>query len=273
LTAADLEVLVGGRPVEGLALTKGGSSNKLVFLVFDSSSISSNLLNKSKKIAQDTILKADSRVRFVVMGIDPYAGLRPVCGPTADKELIIDSIARSVTAKRNEYFRSRATDGTAILDAYPNGQSRDPTSVTTAEGESRRDLQEDRQVADVLITSLRTLNGILRRFPESDKVVHLYSCGIPAGATNDYSQVVHPGDAISLPSKNVMSSPDRIIYDQIRSAGQALKNNGALAFLINPGGTRVGEDDVARANSRSRCWSKKAAAGISRAPTRTSSRP
>ncbi len=244
LTAADLEVLVGGRPVEGFALTKGGSLNKLVFLVFDSSSISSNLLNKSKKIAQDTISKADSRVRFVVMGIDPYAGLRPICGPTADKELIIDSIARSVTAKRNEYFRSRATDGTAILDAYPNGQGRDPTSVTTAVGESRRDLQEDRQVADVLITSLRTLNEVLRRFSESDKVVHLYSSGIPAGATNDYSQVVYPGDAISLPSKNAMSSPDRVIYDQIKSAGQSFRQNGALAFFINPGGTRVGEDDV-----------------------------
>jgi hypothetical protein len=243
LTSADLEVQVGGRPVEGFALTKGGSLNKLVFLVFDSSSISSNLLNKSKKIVQDTISKADNRVRFVVMSIDPYAGLKPICGPTGDKDLVSQSIAKSVTAKKTDYFRSRATDGTAIRDTYPRGQGKDPLSVTTAVEGSRRDLQEDRQVADVLITSLRTLNNILRRFPESDKVVHLYSCGIPAGATSDHSQVVYPGDGSYAPSRNDVAAPDRVIYDQIKAAGQSLRQNGALAFFVNPGGTRVGEDD------------------------------
>jgi hypothetical protein len=242
LTAADLQVKLGGNPVEDFALTKGGSQNTLVFLVFDTASISSNLLSKSKKIAESTVSPADSQVRFVVMTIDPYAGLKPICGPTADKRLVVKNISKSVTAKRSDYFESRATDGTGIRDAYPDWHSKDPRQVTI-EGKNR-DLQEDRQVANVLVTSLVTLNNILRRFPESDKVVHLYSCGIPTGATADHTQVVYLGDGVTAPSRADMSSPDRVIYDQIKAAGQSLKKNGALVSIVNPSGTRVGEDDA-----------------------------
>jgi hypothetical protein len=244
LTASDVQVTVGGAPVEDIALTRGGSQHKLIFLIFDTASMSSNLLSKSKKIAESTVTPAGKQVRFVVMTIDPYAGLRPVFGPTTDKALVVKEVAKSVTAKRTDYFLSRATDGTGIRDAYPDWHAKDPLSVSTSVDSKKRDLQEDRQVANVLITSLVTLNNILRRFPESDKVVHLYSCGIPAGATSDNSEVVYAGDGSSLPSKNAMSSPDRAIYDQIKAAGLGLKNNGALVSIINPGGTRVGEDDA-----------------------------
>jgi hypothetical protein len=244
LTAADLQVTVGGNPVEDFALTRGGSQNTLVFLVFDTASIGSNLLSKSKKIAESTVSPANSQVRFVVMTIDPYAGLRPICGPTTDKRLVAKNISKSVTAKRSDYFQSRATDGSGIRDAYPDWHTPDLLSASTSAVGKMRDLQEDRQVANVLITSLVTLNNILRRFPESDKVVHLYSCGIPTGATADHTQVVYLGDGATAPSRVDMSSPDRVIYDQIKAAGQSLKKNGALVSIVNPGGTRVGEDDA-----------------------------
>ncbi len=241
LTAADLEVLVGGSAVEGFTLTKSESSNKLVFLVFDTASLGSNLLSKSKKIAESTVSQAGGRVRFVVMTIDPYAGLRPVCGPTADKARVTRTVGKSVTAKRSDYNQSRATDGTGIRDAYPDWRPKDALTALTSRDGDKRDLQEDRQVADVMINSLNTLNEVLHRFPESDKIIHLFSCGIPTAATANHTVVNYPGDGDSRPSKVEMSTPDRATYDQINGAGRSLKRNGALAFFINPGGTRVGD--------------------------------
>ncbi len=241
LTAADLDVLLGGRPIEGFTLTKGGARNKLVFLVFDTASISSNLLSKSKKIAEGTVFQADSRVRFIVMSIDPFAGLRVIFGPSADKESVTGSIAKSVVAKQGDYFKSREASGTGIRDAYPEWAGKTPSRI--AKQEKDRDQQQDRQVAAALITSLRTLNDVLRRFPESDKIVHLHSAGITSGATTNRSQIIFNDQGDVSASDNVqLSSPDTVLFNQIKSAGQSFKASGALVFVVNPAGTRVGGD-------------------------------
>jgi len=241
LTPADLEVLVSGSPVEDFKLTKGGSQDKLVFLVFDTASISSNLLSKSKNIAEKAVSQADGQVRFVVMSIDPFQGLRAIFGPSTDKESVIKSITKSVTAKQSDYFRSREASGTGIRDAYPQWADKTPSRM--AKQEKDRDQQQDRQVAAAIITSLRTLDEILRRFPESDKVVHLHSAGIALGATTNRSLLVFDEQGDVSSSKNVeVSSPDRVLFDQIRGAGQSFKASGALLFLVNPAGTRVGGD-------------------------------
>ncbi|OGD22207.1 MAG: hypothetical protein A2W03_06600 [Candidatus Aminicenantes bacterium RBG_16_63_16] len=241
LTAADLDVLAGGSPVEGFALTKGGSLNKLIFLVFDTASISPNLLSKSKKIAEKTVSQADGYVRFIVMSIDPLAGLRPICGPTTDKGLVAKCITKSVVAKQSDYFRSREASGTGIRDAYPEWAGKTPSRM--AKQEKDRDLQQDRSVAAGIIASLRTLNDVLRRFPESDKIVHLHSAGIASSATTNRSQIIfsEQGD-VSSPENAQLSSPDAVLFDQIKSAGRSLRACGALLFLVNPAGTRVGED-------------------------------
>ena len=239
LTPADLEVLVSGKPVGDYGLTKGGSQNKLVFLVFDTASISSNLLSKSKKIAEKAVSQAPDQVRFVVMTIDPGAGLRPVCGPSTDKEFILRTMAKSVVSKESGYFRSRATSDTGIRDTYPEWRNNTPATT------SKRNHQEDRQVGTIIVTSLWTLNSILARFPQSDKVVHLYSCGIPLGATVNRSKFTLDRNPNTGVEHNVeLSSPDAVIYDQIKGAGQSIKKSSALLFLINPGGTRGGQDDA-----------------------------
>ena len=99
LTAADLEVRLGGRPVSDFTLTKGGSKDKLLFLVFDTASLGSNALSVSKEIAQSTIARAGEGVRFVVMSIDPGAGLKLICGPTTEREATGAAISRSVGSK------------------------------------------------------------------------------------------------------------------------------------------------------------------------------
>ena len=239
LTAADLTVTIAGQPISDFSLTKGGSQNKLVFLVFDTASLSSNLLAKSKKIAQSVVSPADAGVRFVVMSIDPGAGLKAVCGPTTDKEMVSQSIAKSIASKSNVLFRRSASD----MGSYP------------ADGftESRNDGRQERQVGTIIITSLRTLNAVLGRFPESDKVVQLYSSGIPQVATLDPSAVsrpnlpTDPSNVNWAPSQSRSSDPpaaDSTTLDEIGSLGQGMKKNGALLFAVDVAGTRIGENSA-----------------------------
>jgi hypothetical protein len=241
LTSADLEVLVGSRPIEGFTLTKGGSQNKLVFLIFDTASMNSNLLSKSKKIAEKTISQADGHVRYIVMAIDPFLGLRAIGGPSTDKGFVTRSLAKSVTAKQSDHFRSRAEAGTGIRDAYPEWADKTPSRM--AKQQKDRDFQQDRQVAAAIITSLRTLNEILRRFPESDKIVHLHTAGIASGAATNRALMVFDGQGDVSSSENVeISTPDKVLFDQIKGAGQSLRTSGSLVFVVNPAGTRVGQD-------------------------------
>lgn len=258
LTAADLEVKLAGSPISDFTLTKGGSTNKLVFLVFDTASLSSNLLSKSKKIAVSSVavssvaLAGDS-ARFVVMSIDPGAGLRPICGPTTDKALVTKTIGKSISSKSDSNLRALATDSSSFVDtrqAYRIGAQGAPMALATR-GMDYRDVErQDRQVGTILITSLRTLDAVIGRFPESDKVVQLYSSGIPQLATLNHSsinQATVPTFSTS-PTWVVSAEPgsaDSVTLDEIRSLGQGVKKSGALLFAVDMAGTRIGEDSTA----------------------------
>ena len=196
----DLEVKLGGRPVASFTLTKGDSPNKLMFLVFDTASLGSNALSVSKKIAQATVARAADGVRFVVMSVDPGAGLNLVCGPTTDRETAAAGIAGSIVSK------IRSPGGTIIND------------------------------------SLRTLSGVLARSPESNKVVHFYSGGIPQGPMLDRSPIkryTDVGDSPAptyFPDLDNFTSPGTEAYEQIRSTGRAIKKSGAVLFAIDAAG-------------------------------------
>jgi hypothetical protein len=238
LTAGDLEVDLNGSGVDHFSLAKGGSPKKIVFLVFDTASQPYNLLAKSKKIAEAVVSQAESQARYLLLTIDPGSGLKVILGPSDDRLQVARAVNQLVIAKQSDYFRSRAASGTEIRDVYP--QWRDSTPSRMQKTQRDKDRQADRQMAAVIISSLRTLNVILARFPESGKIVHLYSCGIPMEAAESRSLFVFEEDVLS--SNNVeISSPDKAIYDQINGIGQNLKKSGAILFLINPAGMRVGE--------------------------------
>jgi hypothetical protein len=240
LTAGDLEISLNGNRVEDITLAKGASSKKIIFLVFDSASEPYNLLAKSKKIAEAVVSQSEGQARFVVMTIDPYAGLKVILGPSDSRQQTAQAVNKFVVAKKADYFQSRAASGTAIRDDYPQWRGKGLPQMLKAETD--RDRQEDKQLASVIITSLTTLNAILTRFPGSSKIVHLYSCGIPTEATEDRSLLTFDEKGDISSTKNVeISSPDRVIYDQIKGIGQKLRQNGVLLFLINPAGMRVGE--------------------------------
>ena len=143
LRADDLEVKLDGRRVAAFTLIKGESPKKLVFIIFDTASLGSNALSVSKKIAQSTVAQAGQGVRFVIMSVDPGAGLNLICGPTTERETAAAGIAGFIVSK------IRSPGGTIIID------------------------------------SLRTLSVVLAQFPESNKVVHFYSGGIPQGPMLD----------------------------------------------------------------------------------------
>ena len=252
LTAADLEVKLAGNPISDFTLAKGASQNKLVFLVFDTATLSSNLLSRSKKIAQSAVSQIGDGVQFVVMSIDPGAGLKSICGPTADKELVSKSIARSVASKSSIPFRGSATDSSRFVDTPQADKpyaGNGGFSLADRVMEGRDDQRQERQVGTVLLASLRTLNAVLTRFPESDKVVEFYSSGIPQLAAMDPSAVSRP----SLPtdrsdgSRAWPSEPpsvDSSTLDDINSLGQGIKNTGAVLFAIDMAGARLGEDNI-----------------------------
>ena len=226
LGADDLEVKLGGRRVAAFTLIKGESPNKLVFIIFDTASLGSNALSVSKKIAQSTVAQAGQGVRFVVMSVDPGAGLNLICGPTTERETAAAGIAGSIVSKVQS-----AAIGVSVVDGI-------------AGPAPRQVREEDReQIGTIIIDSLRTLSRVLAGFPESNKVVHFYSGGIPQGPMLDLSPVkryTYLG-AETLPVTSYQdlqnfTSPSTETDEQIMGAGRAIKKSGAVLFAINTAG-------------------------------------
>ena len=223
LTAADLEVKLAGNPVSDFTLTKGGSKDKLLFLVFDTASLGSNALSVSKEIAQSTIARAGEGVRFVVMSVDPGAGLKLICGPTTEREAAGAAISRSIASK----FWSHDLDSSGINRvAAP-----DPARIQ----------KEDREIGPIVIGSLRTLGAVVGRFTESDKVVQFYSGGIPQGAMVQRSTIPQYIGYTNAWVPESFTSPETDTYYRIMSCGQGIKKSGALLFAINAAGVVTGE--------------------------------
>ncbi len=239
LTTADLEIQINGSRVDEFTLSKGGSDQKMIFLVFDTASQPYHLLGKSKRIAAELVSRIEGRSRFVVMTIDPGSGLRVIQGPNDDRKETTRSVNQFVLARQSDYLQSRAAAGTEIRDVYP--EWRDSTPGRMKKTERDLDRQADRQLAAVIISSLRTLNAILGRFPESSKIVHLYSCGIPLQAAANRSLIVFDEKDVASANNVEISSPDNTMYNQISNLGRNLRETGTILFLINPAGTRVGE--------------------------------
>jgi hypothetical protein len=230
----DLEVKLGGGRVAAFSLIKGESPNKLVFIIFDTASLGSNALSVSKKIAQATVARAGQGVRFVVMSVDPGAGLNLICGPTTDRETAAAGIAGSIVSK----IRSPGLDVSVV-----NGIAAPPP---------RQVGKQDREQIDaIIIASLRTLSGVLARFPESNKVVHFYSGGIPQGPMLERSpkRYIYLGDSpipasgyelqlagLTVEELGHFTSPSTETDEQIRGAGRAIKKSGAVLFAIDTAG-------------------------------------
>jgi hypothetical protein len=134
LKAEDLEVFVSGRKVERFDLHRkefqvvaarreapaekaaapAPFQKKMILLVFDSAFSTYNLMEKAKKVAETMMAQEDQAAQFIALSIEPFAGLKPICGPTRDRELVARSIKAYISGKKMDYLRTSALDSTGI---------------------------------------------------------------------------------------------------------------------------------------------------------------
>jgi hypothetical protein len=242
LSTDDLEVFIKGTKVEQFTLhkkefkvteTKKGAApaqptpspqpqvppqKKMVFLVFDAAATPMALLAKAKTICDEVMARSDKSAQYVLLSIEPLAGLHYISGPTQDLGHVTGEMKRFITGKKMDYLHSSRVDNSSIRDIYPHVDgSRVPVS-------SPGDKVTMYQMTNALRSSLKTLCLILGYFPEYSKVVYLYSCGSPW-----ISSPGGPGSGFDP--------------DDLPALGRELSKNGALLFVVNPAGSRVFEND------------------------------
>ncbi|GEM_PF-3217781 len=266
LKPEDFEVYVNQKRVESFDLhrkdfrvletppgkTEAGVSlsfeKKIILLVFDSAFSTYNLLEKAKKVSATLMSREVDAAQFLALSIEPYAGLKPIVGPTRDRGLVSRSIEKFVAGKKVEYLRASALDSTAIRRVYPKDSQfadRNPDE-SRLPGRSigyfdRIDTLDKRRVASVYTRSLMTLSLILGYFKDNSKIIYLFSCGIPAGALEWKNETIM--DPTLSPEPGVTSyfniSPDQLNLQALVNVGRHFNRNGSLLFLINPSGTRL----------------------------------
>ncbi len=272
LKAEDLELYVNGRKVERFDLhTKefqvvppsrpetttekpappaAPFQKKMVFLVFDSTFSSYNLLQNAKKVAETMMAREELAAEIVVLTIEPRAGLKAVCGPTRDREFVARSLKAFVAGKKMDYLRTGAMDSSEIRAVTydearlttrdPLDRQRNKKFISTYE---RLDTRDKKRLAAAYTQALMTLNFILGYFKDNTKIVYLFSCGIPRAAMEVKTEYefTGSGDSGDLCYLNVV--PDSFNIEALKKIGQQVNKNGSLLFLINPAGNRISLTD------------------------------
>ncbi len=233
---------------------KGPAQKKMVFLVFDTLFSPYNLLAKAKTIADQVIAQSDKSAQYVLLSIEPMAGLHYVCGPTQDLKLLSKEMKKYIVGKKQDYLlTSNEIDRNNIRNVYPGAGGgipfswREPANRSGPSGNSvllgvseRNYWRDAKRMGSVFTTALMTLNLVLGNFREYSKVIYLYSCGIPSLALENRSeQEVDP----TASGSSVYFSPDIFSIDSLTLAGRYFNTSGALLFLVNPAGTRTSESD------------------------------
>ncbi len=277
LKTEDLELYVNGRKVErfdlhtkefqvvpvsrpespaGQAVAPAPFQKKMVFLVFDSAFSNYNLLQKAKKVAETMMAQEELAAEIVAMSIEPFAGLKSICGPTRDRRSVARALKSLVSGKKAEYLVSSAMDASSIHDAYPRDKRYEgwnPPEVADPKkhvpGYERYDSFEKKRIAVAYTQALMTLNLILGYFKDHTKVVYLFSCGIPSAAMEIKTEYDFNPNVKMLADQNSGDlsffnlSPDSFNIKALQKIGQSINKNGSLLFLINPSGTRVSFTD------------------------------
>jgi hypothetical protein len=274
LAPEDLEVYIKGLRVEPFSLIKkqfqvtqtgkreaaapkpvAPAQKKMVFLVFDAAFSPYNQLAKAKAIADTVIAQSDKSAQYVLMSIEPFAGLNYITGPTRDLNLLARCMKVFVAGKKQDYLlQASEMDRGEIHNARPGG-GRSPFSrlggarksiIGGSDVEARNLWRDYRRVAGSYTSALMTLNLVLGYFKEYSKVVYLYSCGIPSDAFLDRTETptkpARPGEPESQVSE-VELTFDAVSYDRLKTIGKLLNKSGALLFLVNPSGTWISESD------------------------------
>ena len=263
LTGGDIEVYFDRKRVDNFTLVKKElqissarenptaakegtqvARKKLVFLVFDNSWTSQNRMDQAKKIATAMLLQPDETSQYIVMTIEPFGGLTYIIGPDADRDAVIKTIRRKVSGKKNEFLGSQAI-GLDIRDTTPSrttfGYERPSSSPNRFSNETKmldqNETLDNQRISSAFRSSLEPLSIILGSFNESNKVVYLFSAGIPSKVFGRKKEYQLEGGKLEN------ERPDDSSYKGFQALASIFSRNGALLFIVNPAGTRINADD------------------------------
>ena len=270
LKAEDLEVFVSGRKVERFDLHRkefqaapaagpraaaapaaapAPFQKKMIFLVFDSAFSTYGLLQKAKRVAETLMARDVQAAQFVALSIEPFEGMKVVCGPTSDRELVARDLNVYVSGKGPAYMMASAMNSAEIRRPFPaesrlalsfrEGSSLSRSSIGTS---GLADSRNKKRRTSSYVQALMTLNLILGYFKDNTKVVYMFSCGIPESALESKVEYVIAQSGTGLaPGGDVYLGLNRDAFniDFLKRIGKDYNQNGSLLFLINPSGNRV----------------------------------
>ncbi|MEN8223400.1 MAG: hypothetical protein ABFR36_09100 [Acidobacteriota bacterium] len=232
LKDGDVEVLINGRIIKNFTIYKRdfnvenvkGSvktarkaplKKKIAFLIFDIAFTTLDNLNRSVSIARDLIAKGSDTTAFVIMIVDPYAGLQYKAGPETDKEVLYSIIDKEV--KINERARSVQPAVTAISGAQISGKrgnKYDPAGMAFLSEEITSSLRNTNQNFYFSFESLYySLNQIT-----DNKFIYFFSEGL------------------SFWSRKSSKHSEEQYFRSLKKAADMMGQSGSVIFVINPKG-------------------------------------
>ena len=181
--------------------TPAPAQKKMVFLVFDAVFSPYNLLSKAKAIAETVIAISDQTAQYVLLTIEPFAGLHYILGPTRDLKLLAQDLKKCVEGRKAVYVGDDLMPppgvggggvGGARYGILPS-KVQNRVEANAAETNAWRD---KRHIASSYTSALMTLDVVLGLFKDYSKVIYLYSCGIPGDALLDRMEITEPNGTV-----------------------------------------------------------------------------
>jgi hypothetical protein len=221
---------------------------KMVFLVFDTAFSPRDRREDAKRMAELATAISDQTAQYVLLTIEPFAGLHYIFGPTRDPKLLEDLIKKYGQGKTDNYYTpsdmelsmDRLSNSGGFIDRTGGSRGYELNKLSAAFDHSA--WLDKRRIAASYASALMTLDVVLGQFKEFSKVIYLFSSGIPADALLDRTEVPQ-GRGQGNDVLTVYYSFDSIAYDTLKTIGQHFNKSGALLFIINPAGTEIAESD------------------------------
>ncbi|MCK5005161.1 MAG: hypothetical protein KAS21_08735 [Candidatus Aminicenantes bacterium] len=238
LTANDIELFVNKKKISNFILYKRPfnvseeelkrekitviKKEKVVFLIFDIAYTTKSNMDRSKEIAGDLIKKSDSSTKFVLMILDPFAGLQYKYGPTNKKEVLNELIEKEVT------MLPRSRNPFLVIGIAGSAQIRGKRA-------NKYSGSDMRFFAEEIATGLKNTDGnfffsfealyyALNQIRDN-KFVYLFSEGLTYFARKSVRHV------------------EGEYFKNLKKSAEYLGKSGAVIFVIDT--TGFGDDDIA----------------------------
>lgn len=233
----DIEIFINNRRIEHFTLYKRDFNvekekmikaevikrplkRKIAFLIFDVAFTALENLGRSKVIAKDLIEKGSDSTSFVIMIVDPYAGLQYKAGPETDKEILSAIIDKEV--KINERARSVEPAVTAISGAQVTGKR---GSKYGAGGMAF--------LSEEITSSLRNTN---KNFYFSFESLY-YSLN----QITDNKFIYFFSEGLSFWSRKSSRHSEEQYFRDLKKSADYMGKSGSVIFVINPNGFESGD--------------------------------